>query len=87
MKRHCVCSRVNVQLRDIVVPLVNMGEIQPTEFRLMATVTVTVGVVSVMVAGEIVIVLLLIEFPFSTCCAAELAAVALPPGIIACRHP
>lgn len=84
---HCVCSRVNVQVRVMVFPCVNSGVIHPTESRWTATLTVTVGVESVIVDGVIVIVLLLIDVVFNTCCAAVFAAAALPPGMIACRQP
>ena len=77
-----------MQLRVIDLPLVNVGVIHPILSRLIETWTVTVVVLSVIVDGVTVIVAPDdTEFDASTAWAAEIAAVAVPPGMIAFRHP
>lgn len=82
-----VFSRVSVQARVIVIPRVKVGMNQALLSRLMATVTVTVDVVLVIVEGLIVIVEPLTMPALKMVCAADVALAAVAPGIIARRQP
>lgn len=78
---------VMLQPREIVMPFVKNGVIQPAESIGMATITVTTDVCGVITSGVTVIFAAGIDWLFSTDCASVWAWADVPPVTILRRHP